>query len=471
MSLYDDEKSSTLSINNVNIDNLQAVTIDNQIISAIDNDATIAGTLFEWIKWATHNGYFTTLIEDRAAPVGGGRLAISDLAQIPFITKQLDDPRSFENPCPDTLTRVAAYTIKQVKKTVATPPHKDVAVTKVPDELSRAIIVAPHAVRQEDARLLKSLTLSFNKISSFEELVEAAAGSGLKLLSELRARAAAAELDEHGIVHAAYYKIIQDGVPGELTLAAYEHFKQIYKTAKRNVSADSRMPVPAEIQMVSTIAMSDKSIKPLWEMAYKSEKPTTMDAASKILTTILRSRLRSEQLEKVKTGAVGSGLSLYSDVCSPSDDPAPASEHERIMSALAAGGLPPSFLAALKPEHLNALATTLGAAPADPNKTHASRPGDGTKVEIPRGADNKPLRWVPGMTLCRCGVDGGKHLFKDCPAAAAKKAKKAKDDAKKAKRALAAAQEAAADGAQDGVIDPDLRAALIGVLSKIGGAK
>ena len=25
------------------------------------------------------------------------------------------------------------------------------------------------------------------------------------------------------------------------------------------------------------------------------------------------------------------------------------------------------------------------------------------------------LKWVEGMRTCRCGINGGKHLFKDCP--------------------------------------------------------
>ena len=67
------------------------------------------------------------------------------------------------------------------------------------------------------------------------------------------------------------------------------------------------------------------------------------------------------------------------------------------------------------------------------------------------------------MALCRCGIGGGKHLFKDCP--------KAKEKAsKKAKKALAAAAGAAPPA---GLTSSDALAAITALLSQIvvdGGA-
>ena len=65
-----------------------------------------------------------------------------------------------------------------------------------------------------------------------------------------------------------------------------------------------------------------------------------------------------------------------------------------------------------------------------------SRHKDRDKRNIPRDKDGKPSKWVEGMAFCRCGVNGGKHLFKDCPK---KKEKEARD-----KKALAATREALA---------------------------
>ena len=42
-------------------------------------------------------------------------------------------------------------------------------------------------------------------------------------------------------------------------------------------------------------------------------------------------------------------------------------------------------------------------APADPRKIGAG------KLEIPRGADGKPLKWIEGMATCRCGTARGQR--------------------------------------------------------------
>ena len=87
----------------------------------------------------------------------------------------------------------------------------------------------------------------------------------------------------------------------------------------------------------------------------------------------------------------------------------------------------------------------------DPRKTDAG------KLEIPRGADGKPLKWIEGMATCRCGINGGKHLFKDCPKAAEKKKEKAK-------KALAAELAKKAADATSGSAEAEMRAALASIL-------
>ena len=34
---------------------------------------------------------------------------------------------------------------------------------------------------------------------------------------------------------------------------------------------------------------------------------------------------------------------------------------------------------------------------------------------MPRDSDGNITKWVEGMRTCRCGINGGKHLFKECP--------------------------------------------------------
>ena len=84
----------------------------------------------------------------------------------------------------------------------------------------------------------------------------------------------------------------------------------------------------------------------------------------------------------------------------------------------------------------------------------------GKKVEVPRGADGKPSRWIEGMAKCRCGINGGKHLFKDCPKAKDKATKKAAAEKAAAAKALAASQLPAGSIGAD-----ELRSALAALLA------
>ena len=437
MSAINDEQDLTNSEQDT-VNHLQPVTIDLLPIIWQDNDATIEGTLHEVIKYYKRNGHFLTLVEDRAVAVSGGRLAISDIDQIPFILKDLDDPRGFDNPCPPTATRVSEY---DMNRPLSSPAHKSPG--KIPDSYRMSIVVAPHAIRAEDAKLLKSLSYVFGKASSAEEMLDAADGSGLKFLEALRARAASANAKDKAIVAAIHSRVIREGVPGELNLAAFQRYVKVYKAAKRNMPPAARQEAAAEVEMISLIAIKDPTTRELWELKTTASPPVTLDSAISTLTSILRGRLRAEQLDQAVSGTTSPADFALSVVSSKSAEPPPWA------TALAAAGLPASVAGALKPEHLQALAAVLGKAVPDPRKTGTTPGGTGQdkdkdKVEIPRGADGKPNKWVPGMTLCRCGIDGGKHLFKDCPEKSRKeserKAKKAAKDAKKAAAALAAQQ-------------------------------
>ena len=71
---------------------------------------------------------------------------------------------------------------------------------------------------------------------------------------------------------------------------------------------------------------------------------------------------------------------------------------------------------------------------------------------------------VDGMTKCRCGINGGKHLFRDCPQAKEKaEAEAKKKEAELAKAAFAGAGQVAGISAGD----DQLRAALAALLSSV----
>ena len=123
---------------------------------------------------------------------------------------------------------------------------------------------------------------------------------------------------------------------------------------------------------------------------------------------MLRGRRRCEEIDELESDP--KGLSLVA----PKIAPKPKRLAPDALAALSAAGLD---LTALAPEHMATLVSAL--APADPRKTDAG------KLDIPRDANGKPSKWIEGMATCRCGVNGGKHLFKDCPKTKEKKKKAA----------------------------------------------
>jgi hypothetical protein len=197
--------------------------------------------------------------------------------------------------------------------------------------------------------------------------------------------------------------------------------------------------------MIDLIAVKDPSVREIYELKRTANPPTNLDQASALLTSILRGRARCEEIDEVNAAAPTAGLGL-------------AADNSGILKALlAAIGKPGVVGSSLDAKSLTSLVSTLQAV-ADPNKTKAGDKDRKPPLNIPRDSDNKPIAWVEGMALCRCGVGGGKHLYKDCP--------KAKEKAvKKAKRALAAT--AAAAGAAEEL--EELVAAPVGGVDQLIG--
>ena len=205
---------------------------------------------------------------------------------------------------------------------------------------------------------------------------------------------------------------------GELTLGSFSAFIKAYKSARRNIAPSSRPSDAAEVEMVTVIAVKDSASRELFELKTATTPPTDLDSAAKVLTDMLRGRVRCEEIDEIQSGRTDLGLSASST------KPCSGPNCDTISTALAAAGIK------LQPAQMEALVTAL--APADPRYLGAGK----DKPNVPRDKDGKPNRWVEGMALCRCGINGGKHLFKDCP--------KKKEKEKKEKKALAAAKAAPA---------------------------
>ena len=364
------------------------------------NDATILGLLHETGRYYRRKGLFQPLLQDRAVALSNGRLAVEHPSAVLFLTNVITENRSFDDPCPPTVDRLREHNDEVSLGTRAGSAQTE--LDKVPDDHKSTIIVAKHSVEKEDSNLLHSLSYVFGSAEPSEALLEDADGSGLDLLRLLRERGKAASPRDKALVTTKFSSIVRDGVRGELTLGSFSAFIKAYKSAKRNIAQASRPQPEAEVEMINVIAMKDSASRELYELKTATTPPTDLDSASKVLTDMLRGRVRCEEIDGIASGVTDLALSAAKPSFGAGRDAASVS------TALAAAGINP---ASLKPAQLEALVTAL--APPDPRLRDAGKGQD--KRNIPRDKDGKPTKWVDGMALCRCGVNGGKHLFKDCP--------------------------------------------------------
>ena len=427
-------------------------TSDKEHIIFLDNDATIEGTLYEIGRHYKRSGLFQMLFNHHAVSLSNGKLAVDSNNTVYYTSGKLSDPHSFDDPCPPTAKRFAGTLLTRTTAGSKLPPDLD--SSGLPESFKYAVVHAPHLVDNEDAKLLRSLLYVFGQAESVEDLIDAADGSGLKLLEDLRARATHASPRDKALVSAVHARIVREGVVGELTLKALKAFLKAYKAAKRNLPPAARLSAEAETEMLNLIAAKCPLSRDLYDLRTAAAPPATLDAASSYLIGILRGRERAEQIDEVTNGAKPLGLAAELTATTAS----PAAGLEALTAAIAALG--PGISPAVK----EALAATIKAV-SDPRKNGAGRGNDPNLngVVIPRDKDGKPSKWIEGMALCKCGVGGGKHLFKDCP-------KKAEEIKKKT--AAAAAKKAAETAAlAAGGAEGDLAKQLAALLASISPAQ
>ena len=265
------------------IDKLVPVTSDGTpIIWTDDNDAHIEGLLHEVGKFYKRTGRFQSFFKQRATVLSNGKLAVDSLDCVSFIANKIKDGYSFENPCPPTAERVTAYDV--ARRTTGTPVHGNKTLptlTEIPDELKDTTVLSEHAVELEDSKLLTSLTHVFGHSISSDELIDEADGSGYKLLTALRKRAANANTKDKALVAAQYARVIRDGVPSgtELTFKTLKDYIKEYKAIKRNVPPTSRQSDAAEVDMIDLIAVKDPSVREIYDIKRAATPPTNLDSA------------------------------------------------------------------------------------------------------------------------------------------------------------------------------------------------
>jgi len=416
MSPIDDDDTTTVSTDIL----IPVDTDQNPYLWHDGNDARITGLLELTGKYYKRVGLFQLLFKHRATTVSGGRIAVDSAETIPFVLNNVVDAHDFDDPCAPTPARITKFNAKAV---VDQTPSYATAIfgVKVSDDDRKSFVISEPAIEAEDGRLFRSLLRVFGGAEQASDLIEDADGSGLKFMKLLRDRAAAASPEDRAVVAAEFTRLLREGVRGDLNLSSLKTFVRSYKLAKTNQTKATRPDDAAEVQMIHLIAYQDAAVRELYRLRVAAAPPATLSSAVSMVQSILRERVRFEELDQVVNGAAAPALAAPRAPAAPPTAPAPPAAP----AAAPAGGISEAALIALLAK--------LGV--VDPSKLGGGRDkkkNDKKKgqKDIKRDAEGRAMEWVRGVHgTCGCG---GEHLYRDCPRKA-EKAEKAKAEAAAAK--------------------------------------
>ena len=257
------------------------------------------GILFECSKYYKRKGLHQPLLENNAVLLANGKMAVDSLQAVPFILGNIADAETygFDNPCPGTAARVAAYDDNATA--MSTPVFKK--ITAMPTESN--VIVSKYSVQTEDQKLFASLINVITDPDEASLLEDTASGSGVQLIQCMRAEAAKATPKDKVLVTETRNHHVSVGIPSEVTLATFNAFLKEFNRLERYTPKDDRMKDDRVSQMIHTIMYKDPGVRDLFEMNLKVSPPTNSASLVTSVRDMLRSRLVSKQLAEVATGA------------------------------------------------------------------------------------------------------------------------------------------------------------------------
>ena len=338
-----------------------------------DNDASLGGLIADCGEFFERTGIGMEIFETGSVTLSNGRTAVDNLQAIPFLEGTYSDSYGFDKPCPPTPARVADYELVSGSKVSA--------ITSMPDKTAGTYIVNKQLIRLEKAKICTVFVHAIGKCPSAAKIITEAKGDGIKLKELLEARYAKADPEDVALCSSEFIDHHTRGISGELTSANLSEWAETYQRLKRRVGTSLRPGSAAEVQMINLIAYKSPEVRGLYQMKCTAKPPSTFEEAIAYVEAILKNAKRFEQIDLISRGATDSA--------------------------------PPGVLA-----------VTNGR--PDPNKGGAAggAAGGKPKVKIPRDKTGHVIKWVEGMDICRCGIDGDKHLFRDCPKWAKEKAKR-----------------------------------------------
>ena len=380
------------------------------------NPAHLFGILHDTDKFYKRTGHFQPYIRQRAVVTTGGKTIVSSVKDIPFVQGLATDPvdvrnRNLTNLCPPTAKRIAEYDADAASLTAgsgssaptfADTPNIKASLTAIAASHPAEYPINEFMVEREGKRLYASLIRIVKDPASLRRLTTACEGDVDKLVSELVRIRDTAEPGDIAVATGERDAHVSKGIPGEITYDSFDSFWETYVHLERMKHPNSRATGSTSIQMINALILNDPSLRDIFEIklethAAKAAAVTHSDPATQdqlrldfhvdLVLAILRTRRTYKQLDETV--------------------------HHRALVAAAdpqreGGGRPPRATRANRTANGDKRSGGGGGGGGD------KPPKEEKKLVVPRDADNRVIRWVPGMSLCPCGVDGGTHLFRDC---------------------------------------------------------
>ena len=374
------------------IDRSVPTDIDKTPITLERNPAFVEGTLYEIERWAVRTGQFQSIIHDNVVILHTGKIAVDHPDSAMFASGSLVDTNtySFKDPCPDTVSRLKMHNDKQVANSQpATPSAKT-----IPSDITGEFIVNKYVVKQELSRFATAIANTIVDREWAQELLENCDNDGRSLIALLLAYGATATPKDHTLVRASYDTHIKRGVVGALTLDTFNEWYKMQARLRRHVQP-GKISDADVCEHINSLFFKDLSWRDLYELRLEINKPNgDLDKTREMVREMLRSRKVSQELQEATMPTFAQGLTLT------------VKQFNKLSAAAASGDAArmQALLAAVDPDEQSG------------GEEGKALPRDGRYTPLPKDENGKPIKWVEGARPCPCGVNGGKHLRRDCTA-------------------------------------------------------
>ena len=388
-------------------------TEDDQPVKYTGNPAELPGVRHEIRKALMRAGAFKLLISNNASRLPNGVVCVEDLDNILFVTETISDPHAgeynFENPCPDTATRVSRYNAERIRTGESTFNGVP-SVAMLPDKLLK--LAQPNKDEVETEALAYALT----QLSVFEDRVHANEllvecdydGRQLgPILDRIEKTALAEDITLVVGRRNAYREAGLNGQP--LTHDSFRVFFKGLNEHEYKCPAHERMDDNQKSQIIGTLFIRDPARRKTWSehvnapMVYSTDAYGARELVSGPPQTFRDAKALAEKLLRSTVTLAG-----IDELSSPSK----LSLSVEQQGALAAANVDPSHVGDAEAIRLAdaLLSASASSGPLDPRK-NIDTAVNAASISVPKGDDGKYLYWAPPMSLCECGTpDQGRHI-------------------------------------------------------------